>query len=62
VKGQITLSPSELLRSSKRFLHRRRAVALQTSEMERELELQIDDIAFGGTGVGRVEGKACQRE
>jgi 23S rRNA (uracil1939-C5)-methyltransferase len=26
--------------------------------MERELELQIDDIAFGGKGVGRVEGKA----
>ena len=26
--------------------------------MERELELVIDDVAFGGKGVGRAEGKA----
>ncbi len=26
--------------------------------MQREVDLQIDDIAFGGKGVGRVEGKA----
>ena len=26
--------------------------------MEREVELVIDDIAFGGKGVGRAEGKA----
>ncbi|CAN5562846.1 hypothetical protein BH20VER3_BH20VER3_07920 [soil metagenome] len=28
------------------------------SRMQREVDLQIDDIAFGGKGVGRVEGKA----
>ena len=26
--------------------------------MEREVELVIDDVAFGGKGVGRAEGKA----
>jgi 23S rRNA (uracil1939-C5)-methyltransferase len=43
---------------SESFLRRRRAGGLRASEMEREVELVIDDIAFGGKGVGRAEGKA----